>query len=123
MEKRFSSILASGLTLLTLSGFVKRKKPKHLLGLMNIDTQHSILRLPLILVLLGAGSQETSLRNTRAILTFVGVFYLAIGSLGAADRRLDGVLPSKLTNFDLAYHFGVGILALWLGRRSVLTKE
>jgi hypothetical protein len=85
---------------------------------MNVDTQHSMLRIPLTLALLYAGSQQTSLKDTRGILTFVGVFYLAVGAAGSIDRRLGGMLPSRLTGFDLVYHFGVGALALWLGGRS-----
>ena len=118
MEKTFSSILGVGLMLLTLSGFTKSKKPKHLLCLMNVDTQHSALRLPLTMALLYAGSQQAPLKSTRAILSFVGAFYLAMGAAGVIDKSVSGALPSKLTNFDLVYHFGVGALALWLGGRS-----
>lgn len=118
MEKKFSSTLAIGLTLLAASGLVMRKKPKHAAGLMNVDMQHSVLRLPLILLLTYGSSRPVSLRDTRTILAFVGLFYLVIGSAGTFDRRLDGMLPSKLTKFDLVYHFAVGAAALWLGRRN-----
>lgn len=118
MEKSFSSFLGTSLSLLTVSGFARRKVPKHLFGLMNVDTQHSALRLPLTLALLYAGSRQSSLKSTRAILSFVGLFYLAMGTAGYANRSVNGMLPSKLTKFDLAYHFGVGAVALWLGCRS-----
>jgi hypothetical protein len=120
MEKTFSFILSFGLAMLTLSGFTMqhKKRPKHLLGLMNVDRQHSVLRVPLTLSLLYAGSQRASLKDTRAILSFIGVFYLTMGVVGCFDRKVGGALPSKLTNFDLVYHFGTGALALWLGVRS-----
>jgi hypothetical protein len=118
MEKTFSGGLGLGLTLLAVSGFMKRDTPKHLCGLMNVDTQHSLLRVPLTLALLYAGSQQSTLHSTRTILSGVGIFYLAIGIAGSADRSVGGVLPSKLTHFDLLYHFGVGTVALWLGSRS-----
>jgi hypothetical protein len=118
MERKFSLILGSGLALLALSGFVKQKKPKHLAGIMNVDTEHSVLRLPLSLLLLLASSVQTPLRKTRNVLSFVGLFYIAMGSVGLADKSVGGTLPSKQTNFDLAYHFGVGALVLWLGMRS-----
>jgi len=118
MERTFSSKLGVGLALLTFSGFVKSKTPKHLLGLMNVDTQHSMLRVPLTMALLYAGSNQSTLKNTRAILTGIGIFYFAIGAIGYKDKSVGGVLPSKLTNFDLIYHFGVGASALWLGSRS-----
>jgi hypothetical protein len=118
MEKRLSLFLASALAFLSVSGFVKRKKPKHLAGLMNVDTQHSVIRLPLTLALLSAGSSQASLRKTRAILSLVGAVYLVMGTAGLIDKRVGGLLPSKQTNFDLVYHFGVGMLVLWMGTRS-----
>lgn len=118
MEKKFSIILGSGLALLALSGLAKSDKPKHLAGLMNVDTQHSLLRIPLSLILLYGGSKQASLKETRTILTSVGMFYIAIGTVGTADRKVGGLLPSKLTGFDLLYHFSVGAISLWLGKRS-----
>lgn len=118
MEKTFASKFGAGLTILTLAGFTKSSRPKHLFGLMNVDTQHSLLRIPLTLALLHAASQQVPLRGTRAILSFIGGFYIAIGFVGMADKSAGGMLPSRLTNFDLVYHFGVGALALWLGGRS-----
>ncbi|MDB5184667.1 MAG: hypothetical protein JWN38_475 [Candidatus Saccharibacteria bacterium] len=118
MEKLFSSFLGSGLVVLTAAGFAEKEQPKHLFGLMNVDTHHSILRIPLTLALLYAGSKQAPLKNTRAVLTLVGVFYVTIGSVGCIDKKVGGILPSKLTNFDLMYHFTVGTSALWLGSRS-----
>lgn len=118
MEKNFSTALGIGLALLMAAGFAKNKKPKHFLGLMNVDTQHSILRIPTTLASLYAGSRPTSLKDTRTILSLVGLLYLAIGTVGSMDRRAGGALPSKLTGFDLLYHFTVGASALWLGSRS-----
>jgi hypothetical protein len=118
MEKNFSTMLGVGLALLMSAGFVKSEKPKHLLGLMNVDTQHSILRIPTTLALLYAGSRNTSLKNTRMILSRAGMLYLLIGTIGSVDKKAGGALPSKLTNFDLVYHFVVGASALWLGMRS-----
>lgn len=118
MEKLLSRTISAGLVVLTLSGFVKSDGPKHLFGLMNVDTQHSILRIPLTLALLYAGSNQAPLKSTRTILTGIGMFYIAMGVAGSLDKRVGGALPSKLTNFDLLYHLGVGACALWLGKRS-----
>lgn len=118
MEKLFSTTLGAGLTVLMFAGFVKNDKPKHFLGLMNVDTQHSVLRVPLTLALLYAGSSQSPLQNTRRVLSFIGLFYIAMGAIGSVDRKVGGTLPSKLTNFDLVYHFVVGAAALWLGSRS-----
>lgn len=118
MEKLFSLVLSFGLFILTASGFIKCKRPKHLFGLMNVDTQHSVIRVPLTLTLLYAGSNHTSLRSTRTILSSIGLFYLIVGATGCVDKKVGGLLPSKLTNFDIVYHFTVGISALWLGSRS-----
>ena len=118
MEKKFSIKLGLGLALLMVAGFAKSEKPKHLLGLMNVDTQHSVLRIPTTLALLYAGSRHASLKDTRTILSLTSVLYLIIGTIGSMDRKAGGMLPSKLTKFDLAYHFVTGTVALWLGRRS-----
>jgi hypothetical protein len=118
MEKKFSSTLGLGLALLTLLGMTKGKQPKHFLGLMNVDLQHSILRMPLTAALLYAGSRQSSLKDTRAVLAFVGVVYIAMGVIGSMDRSVFRFLPSRLTNFDIGYHLGVGALSLWLGSRS-----
>ena len=118
MEKNFAKILGAGLALLMSVGLLKSKKPKRLLGLMNIDTQHSILRMPTTLVLLYASSRHASLKDTRTILSLTGLLYLTIGAIGSIDRKAAGTLPSKLTDFDLVYHFVVGASALWLGSRS-----
>lgn len=118
MEKKFSTFVGAGLVLLTFSGFIKDDRPKHLFGLMNVDEQHSLLRIPLTLALLYAGSSQSTLKDTRTILSAVGVFYIVMGAVGSIDRKVGGTLPSKLTNFDLVYHFVVGAFALWLGARS-----
>ena len=101
MEKKFSTILGAGLAFLMSAGFIQSKKPKHLLGLMNIDTQHSILRIPTTLALLYAGSRRSSLKDTRTILTSAGVLYFVIGVIGTIDKKAGGALPSKLNRFDL----------------------
>jgi hypothetical protein len=118
MERMFSRSLGLGLAMLTLSGFAQRQQPKRFMGVMNVDTQHSVLRVPLTVALLYAGSRQAPLKNTRVILSFVGVFYLAMGAAGLVDKSVGGTLPSKLTRFDVGYHFGVGALALWLGSRN-----
>jgi hypothetical protein len=118
MEKNFSTMLGVGLAVLMSAGFVKSEKPKRLLHLMNVDAQHSVVRAPLTLLSLYGGSRHASLRETRAILSLIGLFYLAMSAAGCIDRKAGGILPSKLTNFDLLYHFTVGASALWLGSRS-----
>lgn len=115
MEKLMSLKLGSLLVVLTVAGFFL--KQKHLLKLMNVDTTHSMLRLPLTAALLYGGT-NTDLKTTRKILLAVGLFYIAMGSAGAVDKKVGGLLPSGLTNFDIVYHFVVGAGAIWLGARS-----
>jgi hypothetical protein len=88
MEKRFSKMLGGGLAMLTLVGFILPTRRKRFLGLMNVDSTHSVL------------------------------FYIAMGTAGLSDRKVGGALPSGLTNFDIVYHFAVGGAAIWLGSRS-----
>jgi hypothetical protein len=48
----------------------------------------------------------------------IGIFYLAVGTAGTADKKIGGTLPSGLTGFDKFYHLIVGSVAFWLGTRS-----
>jgi hypothetical protein len=114
MEKQMSLSLGCTLVLLTLAGYVLDKK--HLLRIMNIDESHSMMRTPLTLALLYAGTQA-ELKTTRKILLGVGLFYVCMGTAGLADKRVGGILPSGLTNFDIIYHFAVGGGAIWMGSR------
>ena len=120
MEKQVSLSLAGILAGLAVAGFTHRNKPKHAMGVMNADTNHSLLRVPLTGALLYGGNPKTSPKLTRGILTGVGLLYLGIGAAGLFDRKVGGILPSKLTNFDLAYHFLVGLGMLALGSRRAI---
>jgi hypothetical protein len=117
-EKVFSKILGCGLVVLTIAGLVPGRRPKHFLGLMNTDEQHSALRVPLAMALLYAASPQAPLRSTRKVLTVVGTAYLLVGTVGLANKRAGGALPSGITKFDVAYHYSVGLACLWLGKRS-----
>lgn len=112
MEKSMAVILGMALTGLAAAGFVKHNK--HLLG-MNVDTNHSLIRTPVAATLLL--SEKGDVRTTRNVLTGTGIMYMAIGAIGLIDRKIGGLLPSKLTNFDFIYHFSVGAAALWMGLR------
>lgn len=118
MEKMISKIFADVLVILTFAGLVLPKRKKRLFGLMNVDTTHSMLRIPLTAAMLYAASNQTNLKMTRNILTGFGIFYVAMGTAGLIDRKVGGLLPSELTTFDLIYHFSSGAAALWLGQRS-----
>lgn len=114
MERPVSLALGIALASLATAGFMKRKK--QLFNLMNVDTNHSIIRTPTsLLLLLGSRSK---LKTTRAILTGVSTLYFAIGVTGLFDKRLKGILPSGLTRFDIIYHFLTGATTLWMGTRS-----
>jgi hypothetical protein len=115
MEKPLSLSLGVTLAFLTLAGFVL--DTKQLMKLMNIDVSHSMLRVPLTALLL-CGGTKTRLDTTRSILLGVGIFYVFMGSAGLADKKVFGLLPSRLTNFDIVYHFAVGAGAIWMGSRS-----
>lgn len=114
MEKSLSLFFAGLLSKLALAGLVKRNK--QLYGLMNIDENHSLIRLPVIALLSYAGTMG-SLSTARKILTCVGAIYLAIGGAGLIDKRVGGVLPSGLTKFDLPYHLVTGAFLVWMGMR------
>jgi hypothetical protein len=116
-EKYFSNMIGKLLLVLALYGALPGERTKRFLGLMNTDSQHSIIRIPTTLALLYAGKEESDLATTRTVLTAFGGLCVAIGSVGLVSKRVGGALPSGLTNFDIAYHFGLGFTALWLGRR------
>jgi hypothetical protein len=118
MEKTTLKLMAKLLGVLATAGFMQSKQPKHFLKAMNVDTSHSILRTPLILAALYGGSKKSDLKSARFILASIGVFYLAMGTAGVADKKVGGALPSKLTNFDIVYHLATGAAALWLGTRA-----
>jgi hypothetical protein len=118
MEKATLNIIAKVLEVLIAAGFLQRKQPKRLLKMMNIDTSHSVIRVPLLLASLYGGSTKSDIKAARYMLTAVGAVYVAMGAAGAADKKVGGALPSRLTNFDIVYHFAVGGAALWLGTRA-----
>ena len=120
MEKQVSLSLAGIIAALAVAGLAKRKKPQHLMDLMNVDKTHSMVRVPVAGALLYGGNPKTSSKLTRGILTGAGLMYLAIGTAGLFDRKVGGLLPSKLTNFDLVYHFTVGLGVLALGSRRMI---
>lgn len=117
MEKLSLKLGAKLLMILAVDGFVRKRQPKHFMGLMNTDVAHSIIRVPVVLAALMGSLPKHDIKTSRAVLTGVGVLYLAIGTAGLADRKLGGALPSRLTWFDIAYHFAAGAAALWLGTR------
>jgi hypothetical protein len=114
MEKVLSMDLGITILLLTVAGFVL--DTKHLIKLMNIDTSHSILRVPLAIALLYGGT-KADLDLTRLILFGVGGFYIAMGTAGLVDKKVGGAIPSGLTSFDVGYHLLTGAAAIWLGTR------
>lgn len=118
MEKQSLAVIAKVLSTLAAAGFKPTSKPKHLMGIMNVDTAHSILRVPLILSSLYGSSPKLDIKTSRSIIAGIGAFYLAMATAGIADKKVGGTLPSKLTNFDIVYHVGVGAIALWLGTRQ-----
>lgn len=115
MEKQMSLSLGATLVLLTIAGFFL--KQRHLIKLMNIDSTHSMLRVPLTVALLYGGT-TTDLKTTRKILLAVGIFYVFMGASGKMGKKVGSLLPSGLTNFDIVYHFVVGAGAIWMGSRS-----
>lgn len=116
MEKTVSGAIGSLLVFLASTGFIKRHK--HLMGLMNVDTNHSMLRIPISALMYYASSSASSLKNTRSLLLGGGLLYVLIGGAGLLDRRIKGFLPSGLTKFDYAYHFGTGAVMIYLGSRK-----
>jgi hypothetical protein len=118
MEKQTLAVMAKLLSVLAGAGVRSTDKPKHFLKLMNVDMSHSILRAPLILASLYGSSPKSDIKTSRMILSGIGAFYLAMAATGLSDKKVGGALPSKLTNFDIVYHIGVGATALWLGMRQ-----
>ncbi|GAC1373357.1 MAG: hypothetical protein NVSMB39_7730 [Candidatus Saccharimonadales bacterium] len=120
MEKQVSLTLGGVLAGLAVAGLTHDKKPKHAMDLMNVDPAHSFIRVPVVGALLYGGAPTTPAKVTRGILSGTGLLYLAIGAAGLFDRQVGGLLPSKLTNFDLVYHLAAGLGLLALGSRRVV---
>jgi hypothetical protein len=119
MEKLLSAFLGIFLVILALMGLGKTNSHRshaRAFGLMNVDKNHSILRIPLAAALL-YGSSQASVKDARGILSKVGIFYIGMGTAGLVDKRVGGLLPSGLSRFDIVYHFVVGVKALWMGGR------
>jgi hypothetical protein len=114
MEKLMSLSMGMFVAFLTLLGFVQRDK--HFAGVMNVDTTHSAMRLPITLALLYGA--KTNLKTTRCILLSVGAVYVGMGCAGLIDKKVGGLLPSKLTNFNIVYHLVAGAAAVYMGGRS-----
>lgn len=115
MERRTAQILGVLVAGLAVAGlFVE---DRHFLDLMNVDVTLDMLRIPIAGALLYAGFKG-SLGLVRRVLLVVGLLYVGMGLFGLVDRELAGLLPTGLTEFDIAFHLLSGAGAAWLGTRK-----
>jgi hypothetical protein len=105
---RLYGILIAGLALigLVVSG--------HLFDLLNVDTLLNLTRIVLAIGLLYYGYVKNSKGGSATWLVVTGVAYLLIAVGGMIDATIGGLLPSGLTEFDIAFHLITGLLALGL---------
>jgi hypothetical protein len=113
MQRRVAQTFGILVAILAVGGFFV--KDDHLLGLMNADMWLDLTRVIIAAALLYAGFGRASASSLRGSLIALGVLYIGMGVLGLIDSELFGILPTGLTGFDIAFHIGSGLLALWAG--------
>lgn len=89
----------------------------HWLGLMNVDVALDLLRIVLAGTLLYVGFSRASEESAASVVMTVGGLYVGMAILGLLSRELFGLLPSGLTNFDLAFHALTGVAAVAIASR------
>lgn len=86
---------------------------KQLFGLMNIDMALDIGRLGLAALLLYAAYKGSETVVRTALIIF-GLVYVGLALMGLLAPTVAGLLPSKLTGLDLAFHLLTGAFALFV---------
>lgn len=79
-------------------------------NLMNVDLPLDATRVVIGLALLVSVFLSRPARAT--ILIAVGVLYVIMGLTALAEGRLFGLLPSGLSEFDIAFHLVAGLVAV-----------
>jgi hypothetical protein len=82
------------------------------LGLINVDLFLDVARLGLAVLLLYAVYAARDDGFTRMALLTFGMAYVLIGALGVVSPDVFGLLPSRLSGFDITFHLLAGVAAL-----------
>lgn len=90
----------------------------YMLGFMNADMALDWLRIALALFLLYAGFVSGEESTVRGALWTVGVLYVGMGVLALFDSTLWGLLPTKLTVFDVGFHLVTGLFAIAIAAKK-----
>lgn len=116
MAKKTARILGTIVLALAIVGLLAGER--QLFNLMNVDAAIDALRIPVAALLLYVGYGRVSNDTLRSALLFVGLLYVGIGFLGWGSPSLFGLLPSRLTGFDVVFHLVAGFIAIWAGVRT-----
>jgi hypothetical protein len=104
---RFYTVLVLGLS---VAGFFVSG---HLLKIMNVDIALDLFRLALgIMLLRVAWMAMADYMEANFALIVVALLYLGLAIAGIFSPDMGGLLPSKLTGFDIGFHIVTGLLAL-----------
>ena len=88
-----------------------------LAGIINIDLAFDLLRMAFGALLIYAGF-AASASAARGIVGFVGGVYVIMGIVGFFSPDMLGLLPGRLTGFDVVFHLLGGVLGLALATMS-----
>jgi hypothetical protein len=90
---------------------------RQFLDFLNVDLALDFTRLALAAMLLNAVYNRDP-DGERMGLVLVGLLYVGLGVYGVFDSTIGGILPSKLSVFDIGFHLVTGVAAL-----GVIAKE
>jgi hypothetical protein len=102
---------AYGLLILALGIIGLLAGERQFLGFLNVDLALDLTRLALAAMLLNAVYNRDA-EAERLGLALVGVLYVGLGIFGLFDSTAGGLLPHKLSVFDIVFHLAAGLAAL-----------
>jgi hypothetical protein len=85
---------------------------QQLLGFLNVDWPLDVARLALAALLFSALYWARDSISVRTALGIFGVVYLGLALIGMISPTVGGLLPSRLSGFDIAFHLLAGIVAV-----------
>jgi hypothetical protein len=89
------------------------------LNFLNVDVALDLTRLGLAAMLLNAVYNRDG-EAERMGLLLVGFLYVGLGVFGIFDSTIGGVLPDKLSAFDIVFHLVTGVAALGVAAKETM---